>query len=65
MNNFSNFAKLWDKFFSIIIIIFAFIYTILPADLVPDLVPILGWLDDIAIDLFGFVNVYLKWRKLK
>jgi uncharacterized membrane protein YkvA (DUF1232 family) len=51
-------ASLWGKIF----VVSAFVYLIWPADLIPDVVPVLGWLDDIgfvAIAL-GFLSHVLK-----
>jgi len=45
-------ASLWGKVF----VVSAFVYLIWPADLIPDVMPILGWLDDI-----GFVAVALTF----
>jgi uncharacterized membrane protein YkvA (DUF1232 family) len=40
----------------------ALAYVVLPADLVPDLVPVLGWLDDVGVvaAAFAFLSRDLK-----
>lgn len=39
---------------------FVIIYGICPVDLVPDVVPVLGWTDDVAV---GIIGVFLALRR--
>ena len=59
----TKFNENWNKFFAIIFIIVALIYDINPADLVTDLAPIVGWIDDIVITLISIINAYIQWKK--
>ncbi len=43
-------------------IIIAIIYTLFPADVLPDIVPILGWLDDAALWFLIFWFFFLRLR---
>lgn len=42
---------------------FAIIYLILPADLIPDIIPILGKADDTSILLFDLIRRYIEFKK--
>ena len=45
------------------------LYFILPADLIPDFIPLVGYLDDLAVlttimnSLKGEINAYHHWKK--
>ena len=58
-----KFDESWNKFFAILLIIAALLYDINPADLVTDLAPIVGWIDDIVITLISIINAYIQWKK--
>ena len=62
-----NFLKKTDnkrnKFFAVLFVIAAIIYGISPVDLIPDIAPLIGWSDDIIINLIAIINAYIKWRK--
>ncbi|MDR1695762.1 MAG: DUF1232 domain-containing protein [Endomicrobium sp.] len=49
--------------FAWIILLVAVIYTISPADAIPDVVPVGGWLDDIIINAAAILNLIIKYRK--
>ncbi|MDR2191354.1 MAG: DUF1232 domain-containing protein [Endomicrobium sp.] len=44
------------------IVVLALIYTISPIDIVPD-APIIGWIDDAAVDLLAVLNLVRKYMK--
>lgn len=46
----------------IAIFVLVLIYVVSPVDAVPDVIPIIGWLDDIL--LLGLLIYYLKYRRL-
>ncbi|MBN1496168.1 MAG: DUF1232 domain-containing protein [Spirochaetes bacterium] len=50
---------------SIILLILAVIYTISPIDVIPDIIPITGLLDDIPLLLTTAANAGYSYRKLK
>ena len=58
-----EFNKKQSKFIAILLIIIALIYGISPVDLIPDLAPFIGWVDDVVIILMSIINAYIKWRK--
>ena len=43
----------------------AFIYVLIPVDLSPDAVPVLGWIDDIIAILLAVANGLLWASKIK
>jgi uncharacterized membrane protein YkvA (DUF1232 family) len=43
----------------LLIVIICVAYTISPIDLIPDVVPVIGWLDDAGIDVVGVVIFWL------
>ncbi len=50
------------QFFTILLIVVALVYAISPYDIIPDIFPITGWLDDTF--LIGILIYYLKFRRL-
>jgi uncharacterized membrane protein YkvA (DUF1232 family) len=46
------------------------LYFILPVDLIPDFIPIVGYLDDLAVlttimnSLKGEINAYRNWKEI-
>ncbi|MGC9772802.1 YkvA family protein [Fervidobacterium islandicum] len=57
------------SFATIATITFALIYFLSPADLIPDIIPGIGYVDDITVLGFVFesleneINRYLRWKK--
>jgi len=47
------------KILGIILLIIAFIYLLSPIDLIPDIIPIIGWIDD-AIFLIASIIILVK-----
>jgi uncharacterized membrane protein YkvA (DUF1232 family) len=45
--------------------IIALVYVIIPFDISPDAVPVLGWIDDIVAILLAVTNGIIFGRKLK
>lgn len=45
----------------IIAVIIAVIYTVLPVDIIPDVIPVIGWLDDLGIDITALIIAFLKF----
>ncbi|MFA6750382.1 MAG: DUF1232 domain-containing protein [Candidatus Riflebacteria bacterium] len=44
--------------------VLAVLYVVSPVDLIPDVVPIIGWLDDITVFIAGIIN-FLHYIKNK
>lgn len=53
----------WNKILAVLILLFSIGYDIMPADFVPDIAPLIGWIDDIAITITAIANAYVQWRK--
>jgi len=47
------------KLLGIIAFIIAFIYLISPIDFIPDIIPVIGWIDDVVALFIAFI-VFLK-----
>jgi len=45
------------------LLIVAIIYLILPFDLIPDAIPVLGSLDDTALLIINLIQKYILWRR--
>lgn len=43
----------------------AIVYILLPVDLIPDAVPILGGVDDSTVVILGLIKQYVDYRKDK
>lgn len=57
--------KKWLRFILAgILVSIAIIYTMFPADLIPDITPIFGLLDDLGIDIVAIINFIRKVREL-
>ena len=56
---------------SIVAIIVVLVYFVSPVDLIPDIIPVVGYLDDAAVCTFGLtmmksdIDDYMAWRKSK
>lgn len=52
----------WSKIKKFIVVagvlVAVIIYTISPIDIIPDILPIIGWVDDVLVDLIGFYMLY-------
>lgn len=58
-----NGAPVVWKALSVIIAMMALTYDILPLDLSPDALPVVGWLDDIGITVMAALNAYQHFAK--
>lgn len=47
----------WKK---IIIVFLAFIYVVSPLDLIPDFIPVIGWLDDLGVLAWAAKQVFFN-----
>ena len=51
------------KALSVVIAMVAVIYDLSPIDVVPDAIPIFGWLDDVGFTLMAALNAYQHFSK--
>ena len=51
------------KVLSVLIAMLAIVYDLSPIDLVPDAVPLFGWLDDVGFTLMAALNAYQHFSK--
>ena len=51
------------KALSVLIAMLAIVYDLSPIDLVPDAVPLFGWLDDVGFTLMAALNAYQHFSK--
>ncbi len=58
-----NGAPVIWKALSVVIAMAAVIYDLSPIDVVPDAVPIFGWLDDVGFTLMAALNAYQQFSK--
>jgi len=52
--------KLQAKWKKIIIVLLAFIYVVSPLDLIPDFIPVIGWLDDLGVLAWAARQVFFN-----
>lgn len=52
----------WGIFITLFV---ALVYLIVPVDIVPDAVPVLGWIDDIVAILLAVANAIRLVQKIK
>lgn len=48
------------KFIGILALLIAFVYVVFPIDLIPDIIPIVGWVDDIMAIVMAVI-IFLKF----
>jgi uncharacterized membrane protein YkvA (DUF1232 family) len=48
------------KWKRIIIVLLAFIYVVSPLDLIPDFIPVIGWLDDLGVLAWAAKQVFFN-----
>lgn len=58
-----NGAPVVWKALSVVIAMMALAYDILPIDISPDAIPVVGWLDDIGITVMAALNAYQQFAK--
>lgn len=44
----------------VIIVLLAFIYVVSPLDLIPDFIPVIGWLDDLGVLAWAAKQVFFN-----
>ena len=55
-------SAIW-KALSVVIAMAALAYDVSPIDMVPDSLPVLGWLDDFGVSLVAALNIYQQFAK--
>ena len=48
------------KWKRVIIVVFAMLYVISPLDLIPDFIPVIGWLDDLGVLVWAARQVFFN-----
>ena len=48
------------KWKRVIIVLLAFIYVVSPLDLIPDFIPVIGWLDDLGVLAWAAKQVFFN-----
>ena len=48
------------KWKRVIIVLLAFIYIVSPLDLIPDFIPVIGWLDDLGVLAWAAKQVFFN-----
>ena len=57
--------------FTMLAIIFSLLYLVFPLDLIPDVIPVLGWIDDgmllylLSKRIVWEAGKYLRWREVR
>jgi uncharacterized membrane protein YkvA (DUF1232 family) len=51
------------KELSWVFLILAVIYMLSPIDIIPDLIPVLGWGDDVVVGVLAFINFLNQQKK--
>ena len=56
-----------NKIISVVVAVLVVVYGVSPADLVSDLIPIMGYIDDIAVAIAGIASIVnlLNARKMR
>ena len=52
--------KSQTKWKRVIIVLLAFIYVVSPLDLIPDFIPVIGWLDDLGVLAWAAKQVFFS-----
>jgi uncharacterized membrane protein YkvA (DUF1232 family) len=47
---------------ALIVFVMSIFYGASPIDLIPDIIPILGWTDDSILFILAAINLYKKWK---
>jgi uncharacterized membrane protein YkvA (DUF1232 family) len=52
-----------NKSLATVFLILAIIYMLSPIDIIPDLIPVLGWGDDVVVGVLAFINFLNQQKK--
>ena len=47
----------WSTTKKLIMVFVTALYGVSPIDIIPDVIPVVGWLDDVALIIYTFVNI--------
>lgn len=62
MHRISSSKTPWGAIFSVVV---ALLYGASPIDLIPDFIPLLGWLDDAFIVPAFLLLAFFQWRRVR
>jgi len=51
------------RILSVLFLLFAIGYFLFPIDFIPDVIPLIGWIDDIFIILTSIIGLFIGWKK--
>jgi len=51
------------KFIWFIVFLIAVLYVISPIDFIPDIIPLIGWVDDVFVGIFGLICLFKGIKK--
>ena len=49
-----------NKILTAIIVIIALVYVLSPIDFIPDIIPIIGWIDDIVVAIGAYYLIFKR-----
>ncbi len=60
-----NLSPRWKIFLAFVWLVLALAYDVSPIDLIPDVIPVFGWSDDVLVTLVAAFNLFRQFRKPK